>query len=184
MWARLGLMPIPMRTGSSAILALLVALGVAVLTLAPGNGTAAAQSVSRAATPTPDQVTVAPAAGTSGTAPATGAPTVARTTPPTPPLPAGTVPVTPARLHTAATVAYTTSPPTTPAPTTTTTLASIGEQFTPGPVTLPLRTKGSNGHVDPLFAWLSGIGFAMGLLMIAARLVITRSGGRDRAPLT
>ncbi len=30
MWARLGLMPIPMRTGSSAILALLVALGVAV----------------------------------------------------------------------------------------------------------------------------------------------------------
>lgn len=88
-----------------------------------------------------------------------------------------------AALPAAVTSPYTAAPSTTAAPTTTTTIAGIGDQFTPGPVTLPLQTKVSNGHVDPVFAWLSGIGFGLALLMVLGRLVITRSGGRDRAPL-
>jgi hypothetical protein len=67
--------------------------------------------------------------------------------------------------------------------TTTTTIAPISGQVPVAPLTLPLRTKGSNGHVNPVFAWLSGVGFLIALLIVAARLVITRPGGRDRAPL-
>lgn len=69
-------------------------------------------------------------------------------------------------------------------PTTTTTIAGIGGRVPVGPVTVPLHTTGSNGHVDPTFAWLSGVGFAIALAMVAGRLFVTRPGGRDRAPLT
>lgn len=73
--------------------------------------------------------------------------------------------------------------PATTIPTTTTTIAGIGGKVPVAPVTLPLRTNGSNGHVDPLFAWLSGIGLAIALAFISARLFVTRPGGTDRAPL-
>ena len=132
-------------------------------------------------TPTVVPTTVAPvitAAPT--TTPAQPAPTTAApaTTAPSTTLPAplNVTPVLPPPT-------YAPAPSTTAAPTTTTTIAGIGDQFTPGPVTIPLRTTGANGHVDPLFAWLSAIGFALALVVMLARFVITRPGGRDRAPL-
>jgi hypothetical protein len=69
-------------------------------------------------------------------------------------------------LAPAATVATTT--------TTTTTIAAIGGRLPPSPVTLPLTTKGSNAHVNPLFAWLSGIGFLVAILVIFGRLFTSR----------
>jgi hypothetical protein len=45
-----------------------------------------------------------------------------------------------------------------------------------------LTTKGTSAHVNPVFAVLSGIGFGVALLIIASRLFVTRSGGRDRRP--
>jgi hypothetical protein len=74
--------------------------------------------------------------------------------------------------------------PTTAVPATTTTIAGIGGHFPAAPATVPLRTSGTNGHVNPVFAWLSGVGLAIALLILCARLFVTRSGGRDRAPLT
>jgi hypothetical protein len=58
--------------------------------------------------------------------------------------------------------------------TTTTTIAAIGGQLPPAPVTLPLTTKGSNAHVNPLFAWLSGIGFLVAILVIIGRFLTSR----------
>jgi hypothetical protein len=58
--------------------------------------------------------------------------------------------------------------------TTTTTIAAIGGQLPPAPVTLPLTTKGSNAHVNPLFAWLSGIGFVLAILVILGRFLTSR----------
>ncbi|MBV9662284.1 MAG: hypothetical protein JO337_14120, partial [Acidimicrobiales bacterium] len=66
---------------------------------------------------------------------------------------------------------------------TTTTIAPLGGQLPVAPSTLPLTTKGTNGHVNPVLAIISGAGFGLALLIIAARLLITRSGGRDRKPL-
>jgi hypothetical protein len=66
----------------------------------------------------------------------------------------------------------------------TTTIAGIGGRIPAAPATVPLRTTGTNGHVNPAFAWLAGIGFALALLIIGTRLIVTRAGGRDRAPLT
>jgi hypothetical protein len=43
----------------------------------------------------------------------------------------------------------------------------------PAPVTLPLTTKSSNAHVDPLFAWLSGIGFLVAILLMAGRFIVS-----------
>jgi hypothetical protein len=74
-------------------------------------------------------------------------------------------------------------PTTTVAPATTTTIRGINGQIPNAPKTIPLETKGTNGHVDPTFAWLSGIGFAIALLIVGSRLFVTRPGGRDRAPL-
>ena len=131
-----------------------------------------------------------PATTTPITVPATTRHTVPvttpKTTPPTtrPAVIATGPPVTPRTAYVPPTVYYTLAPTTTPAPTTTTTIAGIGDQFTPGPVTLPLKTKGSNGHVDPVLAWLCAVGFGLGLIMVLIRLFLTRSGGRDRAPLT
>lgn len=74
-------------------------------------------------------------------------------------------------------------PPTTPASTTTTTILGIGGHLPVAPVTLPLHTKSSNGHVNPAFAWLSAIGFGIALLIVGSRLYATRPRGRDRAPI-
>lgn len=79
---------------------------------------------------------------------------------------------------------YTTAQATTTvAPTTTTTIAPLGNSLPASPATLPLRTTGSNAHVNPVFAVLSGIGFFVALLIVAGRLLVTRSGGPDRRPL-
>ncbi|MDE3207026.1 MAG: hypothetical protein KGQ66_22705 [Acidobacteriota bacterium] len=119
-------------------------------------------------------ITASPTTTPPQTAPTTAAPvTTAPTT--TLPAPLNVAPVLPPPT-------YAPAPSTTAAPTTTTTIAGIGDQFTHGPVTIPLRTTGSNGHVDPLFAWLSAIGLAAALVIMLARFVITRPGGRDRAP--
>lgn len=72
---------------------------------------------------------------------------------------------------------------TTTIPTTTTTIQGINGRVPVVAATLPLHTSGTNGHVSPVFAWLSGIGLGIGLLVIVARLFVTRSGGRDRSPL-
>ena len=58
--------------------------------------------------------------------------------------------------------------------TTTTTIAAIGGKLPAAPVTLPLTTKGSNAHVNPLFAWLSGIGFLVAILVIFGRFLTSR----------
>ena len=145
----------------------------------------------------PTQLTTPPTTGSTPTTTPTG-PTIPITPPTTNPAPATT------RVTTATTVARarTTAPglvapvvtapqtpftavptPTTTVVVTTTTIAGIGGRLPDAPATLPLRTTGTNGHVNPVFAWLSGIGFAIALAIIAGRLFITRAGGRDRAPL-
>jgi len=49
--------------------------------------------------------------------------------------------------------------------------------------TLPLATKAQNAHVNPLFAYLSGIGFAVALLIMLTQYVLTRAGRRGRRTL-
>jgi hypothetical protein len=63
-----------------------------------------------------------------------------------------------------------------------TTIAPLGAASTVAPATLPLRTKGSNAHVSPVLAILSGVGFLVALLMIVVRMIVTRPGGPDRRP--
>jgi hypothetical protein len=159
--------------------------------LAPGRGSSAATTP----TTSPPPLSTPPLT-TRPTVPATAAPTTRPA-----PAPATTVrrpasgvaSTVPVRLPTGrvvGTVPSRSSPPrtvppvtTTAIPTTTTTIAAIGSQLPAAPNTLPLRTTGTNGHVNPLFAWLSGIGLGTALLMVLARLLITRPGGRDRRPI-
>lgn len=127
----------------------------------------------------PTQVagTTVPASTSTTRTSATTARTSATTAKPTttkPPVPAPPPSVT-------APAVTTTAAPTT---TTTTTILGIGGQLPAPPATLPLHTTSSNGHVNPAFAWLSVAGFAIALLMVAYRLYVTRSGGKDRAPVT
>ncbi len=71
---------------------------------------------------------------------------------------------------------------TTVAPTTTTTLAPLGGGGIPAPPsTLPLTTKQQNGHVNPVFAELSGVGFFLVVVLISAQAILTRRGGRGRS---
>lgn len=157
----------------------------------------AGASQARAGTVSQVTLTTAPASGGSGTTtpattPQTVAPTTLRTTATTRatattrPAAGATAPATVAPVRVAPAtvpVPVTRAAPTTvPAPTTT--ILGIRNQLPAGPATLPLRTTGSNGHVDPTFAWLSGIGFAIALAIVAARLFVTRPGGGDRAPLS
>src|SRR5579875_2254985 len=51
----------------------------------------------------------------------------------------------------------------------TTTIAPLGNSLPPVPATLPLRTRDINAHVSPLFAILSGVGFALALLIVVGR---------------
>ena len=74
-------------------------------------------------------------------------------------------------------------PTTSTLPPTTTTIQGIGGHVPVVAATLPLHTAGTNGHVNPVFAWLSGIGFAIAALIGGARLFVTRGGGKDRSPL-
>ncbi len=142
-------------------------------TSAPTTVPATASTAAPATTARPTATTVKKASAT--TKPATSTTVKAPTT---------TVPVTAAPVVVPRTKSTpTTVPPTTAAPTTTTTILGIGANLPAPAATIPLHTTGSNGHVDPLLAWLSGVGFALFLLLIAGRLFITRPGGRDRAPL-
>ena len=71
---------------------------------------------------------------------------------------------------------------TTVAPTTTTTVAPLGGGgILAPPSTLPLTTKEQSGHVNPVFAELSGVGFFIALVLIAVQAVLTRRGGRGRS---
>lgn len=63
-----------------------------------------------------------------------------------------------------------------------TTIAPLGKSLPVSPATLPLTTRQTSAHVNPVFAILSGAGFAIGLLMVAARMFVTRRGGADRRP--
>jgi Ca2+/Na+ antiporter len=58
--------------------------------------------------------------------------------------------------------------------TTSTTIAAIGNKLPQVAATLPLTTKGTNGHVNPVFALLSGIGFFLVLVIMVGRFVATR----------
>lgn len=137
------------------------------------------------------------------TSPASTAPPTSAATPTTSRAASTTAPVPTTKAHATATTARTrvvtptpnTAPryqyqtPTSLTPTTpstvapTTTIVGINGQIPAAPVTLPLHTRSSNGHVNPAFAWLSGIGFAVALLLVGSRLYATRPGGRDRAPV-
>jgi hypothetical protein len=46
---------------------------------------------------------------------------------------------------------------------------------------LPLTTKKQSGHVSPVFAELSGVGFFVALVLIAVQAVLTRRGGKGRS---
>lgn len=71
---------------------------------------------------------------------------------------------------------------TAPAPTTTTTVAPLGGPGLPAPPsTLPLTTKKQSGHVSPVFAELSGVGFFVVLVLIAIQAVLTRRGGKGHS---
>jgi hypothetical protein len=134
----------------------------------------------------PPTVTIPPVTTPPSTAPPTTSPPL--TNPPPNSTPAPTPQTTPKVTSPAHTTSPVTSrrlspgnvvplaPATTVATTstTTTTIAAIGGRLPPAPVTLPLTTKGANAHVKPLFAWLSGIGFLVALLVILGRFLTSR----------
>jgi hypothetical protein len=147
------------------------------------------------------------AAGRSGGAAITILTTVPTTSPPRSTVPATTVP-SPVTTHPAATsttrpgTPFTPPPATVPPPyyrtvaptfrtgsttstssTTSTTLAGIGGRVPAEQATVPLPTHGTNGHVNPVYAMLSGAGFFAALVIMAGRFFYTRRGGSDRMPL-
>lgn len=126
------------------------------------------------ATTAPRSVTTAPTRPTPTTLRPTTAPSVGGRTPAVTAPPVRPAGVPPAVRQVPAT--------TVPLPSTTS-IAPIGSSLTVAPATVPLHTRGSNAHVDPLFAILSGVGFGVAVLMAVARLLVTRPGGRDRRPL-
>lgn len=169
---------------------ILVGLMAAVLLGSPAARAGSVPAQILGSTTAPHQVSTSVAATTS-VAPSTTAPvasttasTVARTTvaPPVTASRATAPPVaghTPTTYQSSVTAAATTSPPTV----TTTTIAPLGNSLPVSPVTLPLVTRGSNAHVNPVFAMLSGIGFFIAVVIVGARLFSTRAGGPDRRPL-
>jgi hypothetical protein len=127
-------------------------------------------------------VTVAPTTRPSVTLPKPTLPpntTVPRTVPPTTATTKAAPPTTVRHVHVPRTFYIPAPVITQPAPTTTststtsTTIAAIGG-LPVAPATLPLHTKGTSAHVDPLFAILSGAGFLLGLLIIVGRVILSR----------
>jgi hypothetical protein len=114
--------------------------------------------------------------------PATAPPTVKATTTlpvkvaPTVPSPTTVAPTPRHYVPRRAPVA--TAPTTSTSSTTATTIAPIGGHIPVPPSTLPLRTKVPSTHVSPIFAWLSGAGFFVALVIMATRFVLTRPGRR------
>lgn len=153
----------------------------------------------RASTAMPDLGTVTIPRTSPSTSPHTVPTTAPVSTPPTRPVTGSTSPTTRPKTGTTlvgpitvprstlpyGVLPYSTRPlsTTTSAPTTTTTIAGISADLGVAPATVPLETKGSNGHVSPVFAWLSAGGLGLALLMVLGRLLFTRQGGKDRSPL-
>jgi hypothetical protein len=160
-----------------------VALCVSVIRPAP----AASQRAAALAAP-PFSVAVTNPATTSPAI--TPSPTTAATAPRTAPATSGTggtyQPRTTYTTRYPPTTTYRRSPAVTdttttvaPAPTTTTTVAPLGGPGLPAPPsTLPLTTKKQNGHVNPVFAELSGVGFFIALVLMGTQAVLTRMRGK------
>ena len=87
--------------------------------------------------------------------------------------PTGTAATGTAATSTAATATTVLAPPTT-------TPTPIKNGIPPPVVTIPFRTKAQSAHVNPLFAYLSGVGFLVALLMMGTQYVLTRPGRRGR----
>lgn len=171
------------RSGGRAAAGILAIVVVGLLAL--GGPSAGAHGLSgqpaQISNPITTRVTTPPrSATTAKPTPTTARPTA--TTHPPAPAPRPATPYVPAPYTSPTRYVAPTVPATTVAATTTT-IAPIGGRLPAAPATVPLRTTGTNGHVDPVFAWLSGIGFLLGLAILAGRLIVTRTGGRDRAPL-
>lgn len=137
---------------------------------------------------TPPTAAVTAAAVTTATAPASTKPTVRSASPTTARAPvattvarAATPPPVVARPSNGPTTSIPPTTSTVPAPTTT--ILAIGQRLPKSASTFQLQTTSSNGHVNLVFAWLSGVGFAIALLIVATRLFLTRPGGKDRAPI-
>ena len=161
-----------------AVNAALALTALAFLTLvafvAAGRGSSASAAPHRTTLPTFSSTTSPPTTAPPTTPPRSPASTVPPATAPPSRTPRTTVPLRRGTTRTpgasnltpllpASTIATTT--------TSTTTIAAIGGRLPPAPVTLPLTTKSSNAHVDPLFAWLSGIGFLVAILIMAGRFI-------------
>jgi hypothetical protein len=153
----------------------LVTAGVLVVALTgaglPGGGSkASAAGKGVSTTPQTTAGCIPPPCATTipvPTTPATTAP------PTTVPRPTTTVSVAPTTVP--VTFPLVTGPSTTVSTTSTTSTTIAGLGHLPiSPATLPLRTKGTNGHVDPVFAYLSGIGFFLTLVIMATKFVTTR----------
>ena len=155
------------------------AIGTPAALETPGTSASSSpQTVPHTSTPQ-----TSPAPRTAPTSAAT-VPQTAPKSPATTPSPPATAPhqvtpqpVTPQPVYTPPVVTQPYVPvATTAAPTTTsTTIAPIGNRLPAPAVTLPLITRGSNGHVNPLFAILSGVGFFVALVIMATTYVLTRS---------
>lgn len=174
--------------GLVGALALVVLLGVVFLDAPAARARSLPAQVLEATTAlrgtTPATSVAPPSSVTTPTSPATTvrpAPTTVATTRPAPTTAPSTRPTTPPPVP-----SYTTAQPTTTVAattTTSTTIAPLGNSFPATPATLPLRTRGTSAHVNPVFAVLSGIGFLVALLIVSGRLFVTRPGGLDRQPL-
>ncbi|MDQ6839755.1 MAG: hypothetical protein M3137_15870 [Actinomycetota bacterium] len=140
---------------------------------------ATAASVSVPTTHSPTPATTAPAPSVPATTPRT-----------TPSAPSGGGTYRPRSTYTtrqspptynSQTTASTAPATTAPATTTTSTVAPLPGGIPVSPSTLPLTTKNQNGHVNPVFAELSGVGFFIALALIAVQAVLTRRGGKHRS---
>lgn len=62
----------------------------------------------------------------------------------------------------------------------TTLVAPLGPQLPRPQATVPLSTKGTSGHVDPVFAMLSGAGFFLALLIMVGSFLMSRPSRQAR----
>ena len=70
-----------------------------------------------------------------------------------------------------------------PTPAATTTIAPLGGRLPTPVATVPFETKPQSAHVDPLLAYLSGVGFFVALVIIAVQFLLTRPNRRGRRTL-
>ncbi len=58
------------------------------------------------------------------------------------------------------------------------TVAANDGTIPPPASTVPLVTKAQNAHVDPFFAYLSGVGLFVAIVIMATQYLLTRPGRR------